>query len=60
VRGWLAGAGDAGVSVVFPAGCRICDKLLVHSCRVPICEECLDSFAARAKKKSEVCGQALE
>jgi ComF family protein len=59
VRGWLAGASDAVVSVFFPAGCRICDKLLLHSIRVPICEECLDSFAAPAEKKCEVCGQAL-
>ena len=59
VRGWLAGASDAVVSVFFPAGCRICDKLLVRSSRVPICEECLDSFPAPAEKKCEVCGQAL-
>jgi ComF family protein len=60
VRGWLAGASDAVVSVFFPAGCRICDQLLVGSSRVPICEECLDSFAAPAEKKCEICGQALE
>ncbi len=59
VRGWLAEAGDAVVSVFFPAGCRICDNLLVHSTRVPICGECLDSFAAIPDKSCEICGQAL-
>src|SRR5271154_243669 len=59
VRGWLAEASDAVVSVFFPAGCRICDKLLVRASRVPICEECLDSFEAPAEKKCEVCGQTL-
>src|SRR5271167_131969 len=59
LRGWLAEAGDAVVSVFFPAGCRICDKLLVRASRVPLCEECLDSFEAPAEKKCQVCGQAL-
>jgi predicted amidophosphoribosyltransferase len=59
VRGWLAEAGDAVVSVFFVAGCRICDNLLVHSTRVPICRECLDSFAAIPDKLCEICGQAL-
>jgi competence protein ComFC len=59
VRGWLAEASDAIVSVFFPAGCRICDKLLVRASRVPFCEECLDSFEAPTERKCEVCGQAL-
>jgi predicted amidophosphoribosyltransferase len=59
VRGWLAEAGDAIVSVFFPAGCRICDKLLVRASRVPFCEECLDSFEAPAEKKCVICGQSL-
>jgi competence protein ComFC len=59
VRGWLAEASDAVVSVLFPAGCRICDKLLARASRVPICDKCLDSFEAPAEKKCEVCGQAL-
>lgn len=60
VRGLLAEASDAVVSVFFPAGCRICDKLLVRASRVPFCEECLDSFEAPPEKKCEVCGQTLE
>ena len=59
MRGWLAEAGDAVVSVFFPAGCRICDSLLTGSSRVPICRECLDSFAAPWERSCEVCGQAI-
>jgi ComF family protein len=60
VRGWLAEISDAVVSLFFPAGCRICDKLLIHSSRVPICEECLDSFEAHYARSCEVCGQTIE
>jgi len=59
VRGWFAEASDAIVSVFFPAGCRICDKLLTSASRVPICEECLSSFAAPPERKCEICGQTL-
>jgi len=59
VRGWLAEASDAIVSVFFPAACRICDMLLTRASRVPICEECLTSFEAPPEKKCEVCGQPL-
>jgi ComF family protein len=58
-HGWLAEASDAIVSVFFPAGCRICDKLLTRASRVPICEECLASFEAPPEKKCELCGQTL-
>jgi ComF family protein len=59
VRGWFAEASDAIVSVFFPAGCRICDRLLTGAGRVPFCEECLGSFAAPRAKSCEVCGQAI-
>ncbi|MGB9466750.1 MAG: ComF family protein [Candidatus Acidiferrum sp.] len=59
VRGWLAEASDAVVSVFFPAGCRICDKLLVRASRVPICGECLASFAELPEKSCDICGQSL-
>jgi predicted amidophosphoribosyltransferase len=59
VRGWLAEASDAVVSVFFPTGCRICDKLLVDASRVPFCEECLDSFEGPPEEKCETCGQGL-
>jgi predicted amidophosphoribosyltransferase len=58
VRGWFTEASDAIVSVFFPAGCRICDKLLTLANRVPICEECLGSFEAIREKPCGVFGQA--
>lgn len=51
--------GDALVSVFFPAGCRICDRLLTGASRVPICQECLNSFEAVPERKCEICGQPL-
>lgn len=59
VRRWLAEAGDALVSVFFPAGCRICDRLLTGASRVPICDECLASFAPVPESACEVCGRPL-
>jgi ComF family protein len=57
VREWLAEAGDAIVSVFFPAGCRICDRLLIRASRVPICEACLDSFRRIVGRQCQFCGQ---
>jgi ComF family protein len=59
VRGWLAEATDAIVSVFFPAECRICERQLTGASRVPICGECLRSFEAPPEKCCEVCGHAL-
>jgi competence protein ComFC len=59
VRGWMAEAGDALVSVFFPSGCRICERLLIGASRVPICGECLSSFVAMPKTVCEVCGRPL-
>lgn len=59
VRAWLAEAGDAVVSVFFPAGCRICEGLLKSASRVPICEECLSTFEAPPEKKCEICDQTV-
>ncbi len=58
-RGWLAEVSDALVSVFFPAGCRICDRLLNGASRVPVCEECLNSFVPVGKIACEVCGRPL-
>jgi ComF family protein len=55
----MAEASDALVSVFFPAGCRICDRLLTGASRVPICGECLGSFVAMPKDICEVCGRPL-
>jgi len=66
VRGWLRGGvgllreiGDSIVSVIFPSGCRICDKLVTSASRVPICEECLESFERVPAIQCEVCGLPL-
>lgn len=59
VGAWLCDASDALVSVFFPAGCRLCERVLVHASTVPICEECLGSFAALGGAVCETCGQPL-
>ena len=59
MRRWLAESSDALASVFFPAGCRICERMLVRASRVPICDDCLESFEADPQRKCEICGQAL-
>jgi len=59
VGGWLSGAGDALVSVFFPAACRLCERVLLRASAVPICEECLGSFPALGGAGCERCGQPL-
>jgi len=59
VRAWLNAASDALVSVFFPGGCRICDKLLATASRVPICGECLASFARVPSVACVICGRPL-
>ena len=60
LSGWIAGTGDALVSVFFPADCRICEGLLTRASRVPICEECLASFRVMPTEVCESCGATLE
>src|SRR2546429_4867409 len=55
-RRWLAQARDAVASIVIPAPCRLCDALLNHSSRIPICPGCLDGFALVPEKICTVCG----
>jgi ComF family protein len=55
----LAEIGDALVSVLFPAGCRICEKQLTTASRVPICDECLESFERVPGILCQVCGRPL-
>jgi ComF family protein len=59
VRGWLAGASDALVSLFFPADCRTCGQLLSGASRVPICQACLNRFAANWEQCCDICGQLL-
>jgi competence protein ComFC len=55
----LATASDALVSVFYPAGCRLCERLLTRASRVPICDECLTSFAALPLEVCEICGSPV-
>lgn len=59
MRGWLAEASDAIVSVFFPSGCRICESLLTSASRVPLCEKCLASFDRVPNIVCEICGLPL-
>ena len=59
IGGWLTSASDALSSVFFPAGCRLCDRILLQASAVPICDECLGSFAALGGAGCEKCGQPL-
>jgi len=59
VGGWLAHVTSALASVWLPAGCRICEQLLTHATRVPICDECLASFEPVPRKICEICGSPL-
>jgi ComF family protein len=59
VGAWLSGASDGLASVLFPAGCRLCERVLLHASTVPICEECLGSFAAVGGAVCGRCGQPL-
>ena len=59
VGGWLSGAGDALVSVFFPAGCRLCERLLIRASAVPICDLCIASFPALGGALCVTCGQPL-
>ena len=60
LSGWLAEAGDAIVSVLFPAGCRLCERQLLRASRVPICEQCLASFTALSGRVCQICGSPPE
>src|ERR1700722_3954807 len=55
----LATASDALVSVFYPAGCSLCERLLTRATRVPICDECLTSFAALPAEVCEICGSPV-
>jgi competence protein ComFC len=56
LRHWVRETGDALVSVFFPGGCRLCERLLTRASRLPICEECLGAFAALPARVCAICG----
>jgi ComF family protein len=50
---------DALVSIFFPADCRLCERLLIHASRVPICGRCLSSFHILQGQICDRCGQPI-
>lgn len=60
LRSGLAEARDAVASIVFPAACRVCERLLTRASRIPICDNCLGSFAPLPEKICVTCGRPLE
>jgi predicted amidophosphoribosyltransferase len=48
------------LSVVFPAGCRICERLLSEANRIPICVDCISSFRPITGTVCDKCGRAVE
>jgi competence protein ComFC len=43
-------------SVLFPAGCRLCDQLLTEARRLPLCDDCLSSFSKTQSGSCDLCG----
>lgn len=58
--GWLRYVRSALLSVFFPAGCRICDRMLTEPTRIPICNECLGSFQQIHGTVCDKCGAPVE
>jgi ComF family protein len=56
LRLWRSASG-ALASVFFPGECRLCKQLLTNASRLPICENCLASFAAIRPPVCQFCGQ---
>lgn len=52
-------ARDALASILIPAPCRLCGKLLTYSSRIPVCETCLDGFPRLPEKICASCGIPL-
>jgi competence protein ComFC len=46
----------AFASVVFPAGCRLCDELITDARRLPLCQHCLASFQEIPPGSCDICG----
>lgn len=52
-------ARDSLASVIFPAPCRICERVLDTARRVPVCAECLGSFNPIVAALCTCCGRPL-
>jgi competence protein ComFC len=59
-RPLLSSVGDAVLSTLFPANCRICDNFLTRATRVPLCDECLGSFERMPVMTCDLCGSAIQ
>jgi hypothetical protein len=59
VPAWLVQAGGALASIFLPAGCRLCEQLLARASRLPICEDCLESFSRIEGSICDPCGLPL-
>ena len=57
VARWLESLAGAVASILFPSGCRICEALLTRADRLPVCDQCLNSFRELPKEICERCGQ---
>jgi len=53
----LQSVSGAMASVLFPGGCRLCEQLLTHALRLPICETSLASFSEIGPSICPLCGQ---
>ncbi len=58
--GRLSEISAALLSVLMPAGCRICESLLTRASRIPICDECLASFQPIVSAVCDTCGNPIE
>ena len=57
---WLSLARDAVASILLSGECRCCQRMLLHSSRVPLCRECLASFCPIPDDVCETCGLPRE
>ena len=48
------------LSVVFPAGCGICERLLSEATRIPICNDCISSFGPITGTACDKCSRPVE
>jgi ComF family protein len=58
--GWINDVRAALLNVIFPASCRICEQLLTEATRIPICNDCLDSFGPISGTVCDKCGRPVE
>ena len=56
MSGLACGVGEAIVSVFFPGGCRLCERLLTRASRLPICDDCLAAFPVLPARVCGRCG----